>query len=246
MDLPVSSYAAFCADWMRNRFGVNGLVKKACLELESSLQFHRDKSVLVELVSDFFDGKYTSAEQRVFLHCYTLVGDYMDRQRLPREAPHAREISLPSALDILHRVLPYASELHQNNFKELLLEAVLDDESADMSADFDDIMVQDHYLFDLVVKERIKVQELFRAKIASVFQQHDPDRRGLLSYDDVNRMLQDLVPWSDTRQLHAAIGNICPDLLAPGAVIDISNLIILDERIDFMGCKVNGFKVRES
>ena len=56
-------------------------------------------------------------------------------------------------------------------------------------------------------------------------------------YDAVNRMLQDLVPWSDTRQLHATIGNICPDMLAPGAVIDIRNLIILDERIDFVSAR---------
>ena len=56
-------------------------------------------------------------------------------------------------------------------------------------------------------------------------------------YDDVSRLLQDLVPWNDTRQLHATIGNVCPDLLAPGAVIDITNLLILDERIDFVSAR---------
>ena len=110
MNLPMSSYAAFCADWMRNRFGVEALVKKAGLELESSLRMHRKHSLFVDVLADFFDGKHGSAEQRVFLHCYSLVCDLMDRQRQPRDAPHPREISMSDALRIMSLVLPYATD----------------------------------------------------------------------------------------------------------------------------------------
>jgi hypothetical protein len=31
----------------------------------------------------------------------------------------------------------------------------------------------------------------------------------------------------------------------PGAVIDIKNLLVLDQRVDFLGCNVNGFKINK-
>jgi len=121
MDLPMSSYAAFCADWMRNRFGVEALVRKGCLELDASLQVHRQHSLFVEVLASFFEGKHGSAEQRAFLHCYSLVGDVMDRRRQPRDSAMPRELTLDVALDISGRVLPYASALERTRLKDSLL-----------------------------------------------------------------------------------------------------------------------------
>ena len=120
MNLPMSSYAAFCTDWMRNRFGVEALVRKACLELESSLRSHRKHSQFVELLADFFDGKHSSAEQRAFLHCYSLVCDLMDRQRQPRDEPHAREIPMADAMNILNLVLPYVTDGHRRRIEQTI------------------------------------------------------------------------------------------------------------------------------
>jgi hypothetical protein len=120
MNLPMSSYAAFCADWMRNRFGVEALVRKACLELESSLRSHRKHSQFVELLADFFDGKYGSAEQRAFLHCYSLVCDLMDRQRQTRDEPHAREIPMADAINILNLVLPYVTDRDRRRIEQTI------------------------------------------------------------------------------------------------------------------------------
>ena len=50
----------------------------------------------------------------------------------------------------------------------------------------------------------------------------------------MSRMMSSLVPWNDPQQLHNIIINICPEFLTPGAVIDIKNVLILDERIDFV------------
>lgn len=58
--------------------------------------------------------------------------------------------------------------------------------------------------------------------------------RCLLRYEEMSRMMSSLVPWNDPQQLHNIITNICPEFLTPGAVIDIKNVLILDERIDFV------------
>ena len=53
-------------------------------------------------------------------------------------------------------------------------------------------------------------------------------------YEETVRMMQGLVPWNDAHKLHAIMTNICPELLMPGAVIDVKNLLLLDQRIDFV------------
>jgi len=71
----------------------------------------------------------------------------------------------------------------------------------------------------------------------------DAEHRGVLTFDQMMRMLTRLVPWNDANQIRSVAANICPELLMPQAVIDVKNLVILDERVDIMGCNVNSFKV---
>eukprot|EP00001_Collodictyon_triciliatum_P103213 18141_6 len=61
----------------------------------------------------------------------------------------------------------------------------------------------------------------------------------------MSRFMTTLVPWNDPHKIQATITNICPELLMPGAVIDIKNLLVLDQRVDFLGCNVNGFKINK-
>lgn len=56
------------------------------------------------------------------------------------------------------------------------------------------------------------------------------------SYEEMRRLMGGLVPWNDmgAHKIHAIITNICPELLMPGAVIDVKNMLLLDQRIDFV------------
>ena len=254
MDLPMSSYAAFSADWMRNRFGVEALVRKGCMELEKSLRQHRDQSLFIELMDGFFDGKYGSAEQRAFLHCYSLVGDVMDRLRLTRDSVAPREISLSTALDILKRVLPYASDADQQHMEDTLFTVATersgwenitskDSQQSEGANSWDKLIITDHQLYIVCVKERMHVQTQFHKTLVAGFRRFDTRGRAVISYAQARQLLSSLVPWMDANVIHGIIGNVCPELLMTGAVIDVPNMLMLDARIDVMGCNVNSIKL---
>ena len=57
-------------------------------------------------------------------------------------------------------------------------------------------------------------------------------------------MLTRLVPWNDPKQLRSVFANICPELLMPTAVIDIQNIVILDERVDFVRISALALQLR--
>jgi hypothetical protein len=247
MNLPMASYAAFCADWMRNRFGVEALVRKSCLQLDASLRAHSQQSDFVQLLADLFDGEYGPAEQRVFLHAYSLVADLMDRQRVPLDTPEPHEISLSAAVDIVRRVLPYAWPLDAAGINNALLAPLATDSLLSSGEqNWDKVMIPDNKLYSVIINERRKVQERFHGNMTIAFMRQDAiNRHGVVSYEEMSRFMTTLVPWNDPHKIQATITNICPELLMPGAVIDIKNLLVLDQRVDFLGCNVNGFKINK-
>ncbi len=58
----------------------------------------------------------------------------------------------------------------------------------------------------------------------------------VLELEQVVRVLAGAVPWRAEQDLRALIANVTPDLLAPAAAIDLSNLQTLDLHVDFVRC----------
>eukprot|EP00293_Proteomonas_sulcata_P000373 CAMPEP_0184327450 /NCGR_PEP_ID=MMETSP1049-20130417/143100_1 /TAXON_ID=77928 /ORGANISM="Proteomonas sulcata, Strain CCMP704" /LENGTH=281 /DNA_ID=CAMNT_0026649707 /DNA_START=93 /DNA_END=938 /DNA_ORIENTATION=+ len=243
-----SGLPAFLKDWMKKRFGVSTLVQQNSWDLKKSLEVYRETNAFIELVSEFLDGSKTSAQLTTFLHCYGMVERIRaDRPTDPQQLVHSHFINLEQAVKIVGKAFPFIQERQQERIRSRAwaMSVPSDPQQPNYTAldgqnlNLSNYLIEDAKFYGIAVDERFSLQQDFHQELTNRFKVADRAQIGVLDWVQTQRLLIEIIPWLDAHRVHNLTSQACPDLLRPGAKIDLQNLLTLDSKADFVGSTVS-------